>query len=139
MKLQKSQILESTKQVLSSSSCKYNLLQKASTLLESSLHLQKVCRPFPAYIHLFKVNNRNTRKRCEICWKLTIKTSLQCQWRHSGIFIVNFEHISSLLLVLLLLMLNKKLFPEFHLVEIEKDRKKWQKDKSKVRKLPLAI
>ena len=29
---------------------------------------------FPANIYLFKVNNRNTRKRCEICSKLTIKT-----------------------------------------------------------------
>ena len=28
----------------------------------------------PANIQLFKVNNRNTRKRCEICSKLTIKT-----------------------------------------------------------------
>ena len=28
----------------------------------------------PALIYLFKVNNSNTRKRCEICWKLTIKT-----------------------------------------------------------------
>ena len=28
----------------------------------------------PASIYLFKVNNRNTRKRCEICSKLTIKT-----------------------------------------------------------------
>ena len=28
----------------------------------------------PANIYLFKVNNRNTRKRCEICSKLTIKT-----------------------------------------------------------------
>ena len=25
-------------------------------------------------IYLFKVNNRNTRKRCEFCLKLTIKT-----------------------------------------------------------------
>ena len=29
----------------------------------------------PANIYLFKVNNKNTRKRCEICSKLTIKTS----------------------------------------------------------------
>ena len=29
---------------------------------------------FPANIYLFKFNNRNTRKRCEICSKLTIKT-----------------------------------------------------------------
>ena len=28
----------------------------------------------PANIDLFKVNNRNNRKRCEICSKLTIKT-----------------------------------------------------------------
>ena len=28
----------------------------------------------PANIYLFKVNNRNTRKRCEICSTLTIKT-----------------------------------------------------------------
>ena len=32
----------------------------------------------PSYITtLFKVNNRNTRKRCEICSKLTIKTPKQ--------------------------------------------------------------
>ena len=27
-----------------------------------------------AKIYLFKFNNRNTRKRCEVCSKLTIKT-----------------------------------------------------------------
>ena len=29
---------------------------------------------YPAGIYLFKVNNTNTRKRFEICSKLTIKT-----------------------------------------------------------------
>ena len=29
----------------------------------------------PVGIYLFKVNNRNTRTRCEICSKLTIKTT----------------------------------------------------------------
>ena len=29
---------------------------------------------YPANIYLFKVNNRSTRKRSEICSKLTIKT-----------------------------------------------------------------
>ena len=29
---------------------------------------------FPASIYLLKVNNRNTRRNCEICSKLTIKT-----------------------------------------------------------------
>ena len=36
-----------------------------------------------ANIYLFKVNNRNTRKRCEICSKLTIKTPEQ---RHLVLF-----------------------------------------------------
>ena len=54
-------------------------------------------RFFPAGIYLLKVNNRNTKRRCEICSKLTIR---------SGVFIVNFEHISRLVLVFLLLTLN---------------------------------
>ena len=29
---------------------------------------------YPANIYWFKVNNRSTRKRCEICIRLTIKT-----------------------------------------------------------------
>ena len=29
---------------------------------------------YPAIIYLFQANIRNTRKRCEICLKLTIKT-----------------------------------------------------------------
>ena len=37
---------------------------------------------FPANIYLFKVNNRNTRKRCEICSKLTIKTPERRHWHH---------------------------------------------------------
>ena len=44
-----------------------------------------------------------------MCLKLTIKTSKQCQWPHSGVFIVNFEHISHLILVFLLLTLNMEL------------------------------
>ena len=45
-------------------------------------------------IYLLKVSNRNTRTRCKICSKLTIKTSERHHWRCSGVFIVNFEHIS---------------------------------------------
>ena len=56
-------------------------------------------------IYLFKVNNRNTTKRREICSKLTIKKSEQGHWRRSGVFIVNFEH--KLFLTFLLLTLNK--------------------------------
>ena len=43
---------------------------------------------------------------CETCSKLTIKIQERRQWRRSGIFIVNFEHISHLVLVFLLLPLN---------------------------------
>ena len=45
---------------------------------------------------MIKADNRNTRKMCEICSKLTIKTPERRQWHRSGVFIVNFEHISHL-------------------------------------------
>ena len=57
-------------------------------------------------IYLLIVDNRNSRTRCEICSKLTIKIPERYHWRRSGIFIVNFEHISHLVLVFLLLTLN---------------------------------
>ena len=65
-------------------------------LLHSTLNI-------PADIYLLKVNNRNTRARCEICSKLTIKIP---ERRRSGIFIVNFDHISHLALLFPLLTLN---------------------------------
>ena len=45
-----------------------------------------------ASIYLFIVNNSNTKKRSEICSKLTIKSPQ----RRFTVFIVNFEHISYL-------------------------------------------
>ena len=68
--------------------------------------LNPLTNPSSVGIYLLKVNNRNTRARCEICSKLTIKTPERGNWRRSGIFIVNFEYISHLALVLLLLTLN---------------------------------
>ena len=41
-----------------------------------------------ANIYLFKVNDRNTRTRCEMCSKLTLKTPKRRHWRHSDVFIV---------------------------------------------------
>ena len=64
-------------------------------------------KPNPAGIYLVKVNNRNTRTWCEICSKLTMKIPERRQWRCSGIFIVNFEYISHIVLVLLLLTLSR--------------------------------
>ena len=58
-------------------------------------------------IYLLKVNNRDTRTRCEICFKLTIKTPEPSQWRRCNVIIVNFEHISHLVLVSLLLTLSR--------------------------------
>ena len=63
---------------------------------------------YPAGNYMFKINNRNTRTRSEICLKLTIKITgstkitsgflmfsggIKRDLRRSGIFIVNFEHI----------------------------------------------
>ena len=64
---------------------------------------------YPVGIYLLKVNNRNTRTRSAICSKLTIKTPERRQWSRSGVFIVNFEHISRLDLVFLSLTLNMKM------------------------------
>ena len=65
-----------------------------------------VCGINPAVNYMFKINNGNTITRFEICSKLTKKTPERRQWRRSGVFIVNFEHISHLVLVFLLLTLN---------------------------------
>ena len=60
---------------------------------------------FPAGINLFKVNNGYTGTM----WNLfkVNKTPEGDQWRLSGVFMVKFEHISQIVLLLLLLSLNK--------------------------------
>ena len=57
--------------------------------------------------YLFKDNNTKTRTKCEICLKLTIKTPERCHWRRSGVFNVNFEHISQLALLFPLVTLHR--------------------------------
>ena len=66
----------------------------------------EVIRPNPAGINMVRVNNKNTNTMCEICSKLTLKKPERRQWRRSGVFIVNFEHILHFVIVLLLLSLN---------------------------------
>ena len=61
---------------------------------------------FLASIYLLKVSNRNTRTRHRIYSKLTIKIPERRHYRRPGVFIVNFEHISHLALMFLLLTLN---------------------------------
>ena len=83
---------------------------------------------YPAGNYMFKINNRNTRTKCEICTKLTVKTperrpkliikTPERRWprsdvrsvnfgRHSGVFIVNFVHVSHIVLAFLLLTLSR--------------------------------
>ena len=54
---------------------------------------------FPAGNYMFKVKNKNTRTRCKVCSKLIIKTPERRHWHRSGVFIINSEHISHLVLV----------------------------------------
>ena len=44
---------------------------------------------------MLKVNRTKIRKMCEICSRLNKKTPERLQLRCSDVFIVNFEHISS--------------------------------------------
>ena len=60
---------------------------------------------FPAGICILKINDKNTKGKCEICSNVTIKTPEQRLWRRSSVFIVNSEHILHLVLVFLLLTL----------------------------------
>ena len=63
----------------------------------------------PANVSLFKFNNRDTRKSCEI-YSYTVKNHIDTAatlLTDSAIVIVNFEHISQIFLVFLLLILNK--------------------------------
>ena len=64
---------------------------------------------FQAGNYMFKVSNRNTKPRCEVCSELTIKTPERRQWLRSGVFIINFEHISHLALVFPLLTLSRQI------------------------------
>ena len=49
-----------------------------------------------ASIYLLKVNKRNTRTSCEICWKLTLKTPERRHWFRSGVFTVGVIRMSLL-------------------------------------------
>ena len=43
---------------------------------------------------MFKVINKNIRKRYEICPNLTIKRPEREYWRHSPVFNINFEQVN---------------------------------------------
>ena len=62
-----------------------------------TFNLRPVKREYTVKIFFFKVNNRSARKRCEICSKVNV-----------NFFKVNFEHISYLSVVFLLLTLKNQ-------------------------------
>ena len=66
-----------------------NMVQRNPFIHSRSVEV--VAISFPDGNYMFKVNNRNSRTRCEICSKL-IKIPERHQWHRSGIFIVNLEH-----------------------------------------------
>ena len=95
----------------------------------------------PAGIYLLKVNNRNTKTRCEICLKLLIKTPERRQWHCSGVFTVNFEHISHSGLVCLLLIFNRQMpaGSSIFLYPLKRLKNLWFSDVfKKYRKRPVA-
>ena len=68
--------LETRKLIPSPKVATYDL-QPTMSAMEVGQAVRKIFKRFrssPASIYLLKVNNRNTRKKCEICSKLTIKT-----------------------------------------------------------------
>ena len=66
--------------------------------------------------NVFNVTSKTPERR--LYSKLTIKTPGQRHWRHSGVFIINFEHKSHHLLMLLLLFFNKYMLAGLVLSEL---------------------
>ena len=78
-----------------------------SWLVQYVSSINKYCAKYllpwynPANIYLFQVNKETLEKGVKYVYdKLTIKTLELCQWYCSAVFIVNFEAISPISLVL---------------------------------------
>ena len=69
----------------------------------------KSWRHYNVIILIKTVFQPETKTRYEICLKLIIKTQERRQFCPSGVFTVNFEHSSQLVLVFLLLTLNRQM------------------------------
>ena len=76
---------------------------------------------FPVSFYLFKVNNRNRRKRCEICSKVTTKTPKRSHRHRSSVFIFNVQHFLHHSLVFLLFTVSMYLFSGLIEVKISTD------------------
>ena len=78
----------------------YSYFASSSNILINSLILVpsveiELCSSNPVGIYMFKFNNRNTRTRCAICSKLTIKIPGTCFTPYSSVSVVNFELVNA--------------------------------------------
>ena len=62
-----------------------------------------MCIRISSNIYLFKINDRKSRKSCEICSKLTIKTPERRQGRRFGVLLLTLNIFHTVFLVFLLL------------------------------------
>ena len=84
---------------------------------------------FPVSFYLFKVNNRNSRKRCEICSKLTTKIPKRRHRHRSSVFIFNVQQFLHHSLVFLLFTVSMYLFSGLIEVKI-KSTDDWLENKN---------
>ena len=89
-----------------------NRIEELQPWLMSYLHQSRKVHPRTslqrsnsASTYLFKINNRSTRTKCEICSKLTIKTTERRQWRQWCLY-CQLLTIVKIVLVFLLLALR---------------------------------
>ena len=99
--------------------CMYNMSNMLIWIIMLSFKIKikiRLLDQFSENKYMLEFNNGSTTKRCGICLKLIIRAPKRCATDialfslfllRSGIFIVNFEHISYLFPVFLLLTLNK--------------------------------
>ena len=81
---------EISKELISSRKCLYVFLFMHFRVYYKNL----ISGAIPVGLYLVKVNNRNTRTRCKICSKLTMKTTERRHWRRSGVFIINLVYFT---------------------------------------------
>ena len=93
---------------ITSETVKYFEMFSSINLMKTDIYQIFFGSHWQSNIYWFKVNNRKSRERCEMCSKLSIKTPQRRQWRRFGVFVVKFEHISHLFLVLLLQLSTSK-------------------------------
>ena len=100
--------------------CKFVLSVKSPEGMNKSFQENK---------YIFKINNKNARKKCKICSKLTIKTLERHRWLRFGDFIVSFKYSLHIFLVFLLWTLNMYLLTVFSLFSMQLSNKETKKER----------